>query len=78
MILPPFSRFIYFNYAILTFLRYIFVAIKKFIKIFSQLYTKGINYVDMIPFVTLYDPYFDNFMSVNKECQLKFVAPVFF
>ena len=59
------------------FLRYNFVAIKKNIEIFSQLYTKRINYVDMIPFVMLEHPYFDNILSVNKECQLKYVA-IFF
>ena len=53
MISLPCSRFSDLKLCHNNFLRNICVAIKKNREIFSQLYKKRINYVDLIPFISL-------------------------
>ena len=46
----------------------------KCVEIFSLSLILKINYVEIVQFVELSRPYFDDFLSVYKEFQLKFVV----
>ena len=55
-----------FNYVMITFRVNSLWQGKKHGDLFLQFYEKRINYVDMIHFIKLKRPHFDNYLSVNK------------
>lgn len=71
IIQPLNSRFVDFDQSII-----LFCVLNRFVlmQIKCVGYILRINYVKTMQFVWLSRPYFDDFLSVNMECQLKIIV----